>query len=439
MPGHHQGENGAANQQWEPAAVEQLEHVGGPKSEVDHKEEASRGNAQGQRVVPTVANDVEGENRGDQHIGANRNAIGGRQVTGRLEQHHRQHNRRKQAPIDKRQVNLAGLFDAGVLHLQPRQVAELDHLLGDRKGAGDQRLRGNHRGHGGQYHQRYQGPVRRHQVERVLDGCRVLQQQRALAKIVQRQRRHDDRKPGDPDRLLAKMAHVGVQRLAPGDAQHHRAQDDEGRARVVPHEPQRVMRADGPQNGRIGLDMDQPEQGDAGKPDQGDWPKKLADAAGAAFLHCEQAKQDDQCQRNHIALEGRRHHLQTFHRRQHRDGRGNHAVAVKQAGAKDADHQQHPTQLGFVLDRLRGQRQHGHQPPLTVVVSPQHQQHVLERDDDGQRPEKNRQDAVDVIRGEGHVSGAEHFFDRVQHTGADVAINHADGAQRERSERRFGC
>src|SRR2546430_3366308 len=46
------------------------------------------------------------------------------------------------------------------------------------------------------------------------------------------------------------------------------------------------------------------------------------------------------------------------------------------------------------------------------------------------RPEQQRQDAVDVLLGERHMAGAEHLLDRVQHAGADIAIDHADGAQR---------
>ncbi len=95
-----------------------------------------------------------------------------------------------------------------------------------------------------------------------------------------------------------------------------------------------------------------PEQGDAGKPDQRDRAEELADTSSATFLHRKQSKQDDQGQRNHIALEGRRHHLKTFHCREHRNGGGDDAIAVKQAGAKDANRQQHPAQPGFVFDRL---------------------------------------------------------------------------------------
>ena len=97
--------------------------------------------------------------------------------------------------------------------------------------------------------------------------------------------------------------------------------------------------------------------------------------------------------------------------------------------------QQHLAQLRLVLHRLRGQREHGDQPALAVVVGAQHQHHVLERDDDRQRPEEDGQHAVDVLRGERHVAAAEHLLDGVQDAGADVAIDDADGAEGQRRKR----
>ena len=234
------------------------------------------------------------------------------------------------------------------------------------------------------------------------------------------------------------MAHVGVQRLTTRHAQHHCAQNDEGGARVVPHEAQRIVRAHGPQHRRVVHDVRNTQHRNGGKPHQRDGTEELADVGRAALLHGKQHEQNDQGQRNHRLLEGRRHHLKTFHRRQHRNGRGNDAIAVKQASAKNAHHQQHPAQLRLVFDRLRRQGQHGHQTAFAMVIGPQHQGHVLERDDDRQGPEEDRENAQHVAGCERHVARTKHLFDRVQHAGADIAINHTDGAHGERSERRFG-
>jgi hypothetical protein len=64
---------------------------------------------------------------------------------------------------------------------------------------------------------------------------------------------------------------------------------------------------------------------------------------------------------------------------------------------------------------------------------------VLDRDDDDQRPEEQRQAAVDIGRGHrnGMIAG-EDFLHRVQRAGADVAIDDAEGRQGQRGEARAG-
>jgi len=42
------------------------------------------------------------------------------------------------------------------------------------------------------------------------------QQQRALPEIVQHKRRQDEGEPGESDGLFSEIAHVSVERLAPG-------------------------------------------------------------------------------------------------------------------------------------------------------------------------------------------------------------------------------
>ena len=315
----------------------------------------------------------------------------------------------------------------------------MDDLLGHRERARDQGLRRDHGGHGGKADQGQQGPIRRHQVERVFDGFRVVQQQGALTEIIQGECRHHDRKPGEADRFFPEMPHVGIQGLAAGHAQDHRPQNDEGGAGVVPHKAQSVMRADRPQDPRLVNDVAHAQNSDGDKPDHGDRAEELANAGCATLLHGKQAKQNHQRERDHKALEARRYHLQTLHGRQHRNGRGNHPVTIEQAGSKDAQQQQYPAQLWLVFDRLGRQGQHGHQPAFAMVVGPQNEHHVLDGDDDRQGPEEDGENSIDILFREGDMAGAEDLFERVQHTGADVAVYNADGTERECRERRFGC
>ena len=199
-----------------------------------------------------------------------------------------------------------------MLHLQARQVAELDDLFGHAEGARDQGLRGDDRSHGGQQHHGQQGPVWRHHVEGVLDRLGVAQQQRALTEVVQRERRHDHAEPGQTHGPFAEVAQVGVQRLRAGHAQHQGAEDDEGGTRVAEDETQGVVRAQGPENGRVGGNLRHTQHADGCEPEQGDRAEELADACGAALLHGKQREQDDQGQRDHRLLEGGRDDLQAF-------------------------------------------------------------------------------------------------------------------------------
>ena len=71
--------------------------------------------------------------------------------------------------------------------------------------------------------QRQQRPRRRQQEERMLD-VGFEQQQRALPEVVQHQRRQHQREPRQPDRMLAEVPHVGVERFAAGDDEEHGAE-----------------------------------------------------------------------------------------------------------------------------------------------------------------------------------------------------------------------
>jgi hypothetical protein len=180
------------------------------------------------------------------------------------------------------------------------------------------------------------------------------------------------------------------------------------------------------------------QHGNGGKPNQGDGAKEFANACGASFLHGKQAKQNDQGEGDHRLFKGRGDNFQTFYGRQHRDGGGDHTIAIKQTGAKDSHQQKHFAQLGFVFDRLRGQCQHGHQATLAMIVCTQHQSDVFERDNGGERPKENGQNAVHIVWREVHMARAKNLFQGIQDAGSNVAVDDTDGAQGQGAERSFG-
>ena len=125
-------------------------------------------------------------------------------------------------------------------------------------------------------------------------------------------------------------------------------------------------------------------------------PKKRRDPRGAARLHREQHDQDHDGQRHDVGIERRRHDLEAFDRRQHRERRRDHRVAVEQRAADDAEQHQRAGALPMRVLRQRHQRQRA---ALAVVVGAQQDDDVFERDDDDQRPQDQRQHAEHGLAG----------------------------------------
>ncbi|MPM97061.1 hypothetical protein SDC9_144234 [bioreactor metagenome] len=86
----------------------------------------------------------------------------------------------------------------------------------------------------------------------------------------------------------------------------------------------------------------------------------------------------------------RRDDFQALDRREHGNRRSDNAIAIEERSAEHTHQKQRAGQARLVLDRLRGQGQHGHQSAFAVVVGAQHQGHVFEGDDDRERPEQYR-------------------------------------------------
>jgi hypothetical protein len=160
-----------------------------------------------------------------------------------------------------------------VVQRHARRIAELDRLLRDRIHAGNHRLRGDHRGRRGQAHQRQQEPVGRHQVEGVPDRRRVFEQQRALAEVVEQQRRQHQAEPGQAYRPPAEVAHVGIQRLGARDDEEHAAHGEKAQRRIGRKEGQRVARPQPGQHRGMAQDLHHAERRESHEPEAGDRPE----------------------------------------------------------------------------------------------------------------------------------------------------------------------
>ncbi len=168
-----------------------------------------------------------------------------------------------------------------------------------------------------------------------------------------------------------------------------------------------------------------------------DGTEQCADAPGALFLDKEQNDDDDERERNHVGLEGRRRDFETLDRRQHRDGRRYRAVAVEERGAGEPHQHQH-TALRSVLLLAQHERHQRHDAAFALVIGAHDEDDVFDRDDDHQRPEDEREDAEHVVGVDRHrvVRAAEDFLDRVERARADVTVDDTQRRERERRKAR---
>src|SRR5579863_2851793 len=119
----------------------------------------------------------------------------------------------------------------------------------------------------------------------------------------------------------------------------------------------------------------------------------------------------------------RRVHLDALDRAQHGDGRGDDAVAVEQRGAHQADDHHYGVPPALPGALRADQRQQCEDAALAVIVGTHDEDRVLDRDDDDQRPEDQR-DHTEHRFGRDGACGARGLgggVERIEGAGADVA------------------
>ena len=263
-----------------------------------------------------------------------------------------------------------------------------------------------------------------------------LQHEGALAEVVQRQARQGEEQPGGLDRPAAEVAHVGVKGFGARHGQEHRAQHQKAHQAMTQHEFDGVVRAQRQQHAGIVDDMQGADGADGDEPDQHHRSEQLGDAGGAPRLHHEQPDQDDEggygdLMRGH-QIADLRDVMQALEGAQHRNGGGDHRIAVEKRGADGAEqeHQARPLSEGALGERH--QRKH---TAFALVVRAHHEQHIFERHHDQKRPDRQGHHAQH--RRPGHRIFhrlADRSVERVERTGADIAEHHADRADRQAPE-----
>ncbi len=327
-------------------------------------------------------------------------------------------------------------FFRGVDDRDAREVAELHGLLREREGARDQSLRGNDRGSGRHGDGRVHEPRRDHRVKRVCRELGMLQQERALAEVVEDQRRQDDGVPIGSNRAQTEVTHVGVESLAAGDTEDDGAEEQDAVALVFHEELHGILRVDRGEHGGVCNDVPRAEHRDHHEPDECQRSEDGTDTGGASFLHEEEAEQNRDRDGHDRRLERRGCDFQTLHRGEHRDRRRDDSVAVEQRGSEEGEQDDRPAgaDAGFFSLTWRNQRKKGQNSAGSLVVRLHDEGEVFDRDGDHQGPENQRQDAEDVARRGIDVVlafGTEAFLDRVQRARADVAEDDTESADEQ--------
>jgi hypothetical protein len=193
------------------------------------------------------------------------------------------------------------------------------------------------------------------------------------------------------------MSHVRIERLGTGDREEDRAERKERAKPVIAEKPRPVQRIERREDDRVSDNVRHAEHRQRRKPQNHDGPEHHADAGRAPALRDEHADQNHDSDRHHDRVEYMRGDAESFDGAEHRDGRRNHAVAIEQGGSEQSHRDQ---RAAPARGRLRpDQRDERENTALALVVGAQHEQEVLHRHDQNQRPHDQREDAEHVGRG----------------------------------------
>ena len=205
-PTQHQYHHRAADGDREPAAVDDLQRVGGEKGRVDGAKDHDDEDCERGRPLPASDRHAIEQDGRDQHGPGHGDAVGAGQILRALEQHDDQQRADHQQPIGGRHVDLTGFLARCRHDPHARAKPHLHRLPSEREDAGDERLGGDDGRQRRQRDQRNQGPMRRQFVERAVDRRGIGEDERALAEIVQQQRRQHQAEPGAADGAGTDMA-----------------------------------------------------------------------------------------------------------------------------------------------------------------------------------------------------------------------------------------
>ena len=180
-------------------------------------------------------------------------------------------------------------------------------------------------------------------------------------------------------------------------------------------------------------DVDDAADRDRREPEHHDRAEPGRHRGRAPALDGEQHHQNGDADVQHVRVEARRHEIEAFDGGKHRDRRRDDGVAVEQRRADHAEPDHEPAALAHdALD----ERHEAERAALAAIVHAHDEKHVFERHDHDQGPEDQGHDAEHGFAGHRAAGrrGRQAFLQRIERARADVAIDDADGAERQRPE-----
>ena len=161
---------------------------------------------------------------------------------------------------------------------KPGNQPSADRLAGQRERAGNDRLAGDDGRDRREQHERENRPARSELKEGIAAEDRLVEEERRLARIVDKKRRQHDPVPGGPDRISSDMPHIGVERLAPGDRQEDAAQNGKATPPALRQERDGMSRVDRGEHIGMAQDAAETEHRDHAEPEHHQGSEHRADA-----------------------------------------------------------------------------------------------------------------------------------------------------------------
>ncbi len=314
-----------------------------------------------------------------------------------------------------------------MLDLHARQETELNGLAHQRIGAGNHRLARDHSSDRRKQNHRQKRPFRREQEEGILDRPMVLENQRALPEIIQRQRRQDEEQPSQLNRQPAEVAHVGIERFGARDREEHGTEDEKAQESMGEEEYEAASRIEGEKHTRRIVNVQQAEKSDHAEKDCHDRPEKGSDPCRSVALNCEERNENHDRERQDVIAEDGRCDVQAFQGRKHGDRGRDDRVSGEERRPGNAEEE---NGCGAPTEGRLSQCHQRKNAALALIVGTHQEENVFRRHDEVERPEQKRHCPDDVLLAGGFEARVkQRFVQGVERARADVAIDDANGAE----------